>query len=78
VANFVAVGTMAYIAYKVTGLVVGGHRVSAQTEELGLDVPEMGVEGYPNSPEAGTVVLMAEQPVTVPAEPAFEPQPEPI
>src|SRR6266853_1780958 len=78
VANFVGVGIMAYVAYKVTGLVVGGHRVSAETEELGLDVPEMGVEGYPNTPEASTIVVLAEQPVIVPAEPGFEPQPEPI
>ena len=78
VANFVAVGAMAFVAYKVTGLVVGGHRVSAEVEELGLDVPEMGVEGYTRTPEASTVVVMDEQPVTVPAERAFEPQPEPI
>src|SRR6266487_4035569 len=78
VANFVGVGIMAYVTYKVTGLIVGGHRVSAETEELGLDVPEMGVEGYPHTPEASTIVVLSEQPVTVPAEPAFEPQPEPI
>ena len=78
VANVVAVGAMAYVAYKVTGLVVGGHRVSAEVEELGLDVPEMGVEGYPNTPEAATVVVMDELSVAVPAESAFEPQPEPI
>jgi len=78
VTNFVAVGAMAYVAYKVTGLVVGGHRVSAEVEERGLDVPEMGVEGYTGTPEAATVIVIDEQPVTVPAEPAFEPQPEPI
>jgi Amt family ammonium transporter len=78
VANFVAVGTMAFVAYKITGLVVGGHRVSAEVEELGLDVPEMGVEGYTTTPEAATVVVIDDQPVSVPAEPAFEPQPEPI
>jgi len=50
------------------GLVVRRHRVSAQTEELGLDVPEMGVEGYPNSTEAGTVVVLDELSVAVPAE----------
>jgi len=78
VANFVAVGAMAFIAYKVTGLVVGGHRVSAEVEELGLDVPEMGVEAYPSTPEAATVVVMDEEGVAVPADPAFAPQPEPI
>ena len=78
VANIVAVGAMGYVAYKITGLVVGGHRVSAEVEELGLDVPEMGVEGYPSSPEASTVLVMTES-VTVPAEAAtFEPQPEPV
>jgi len=44
----VAVGAMAFVAWKVTGLVVGGHRVSAETEELGLDVPEMGVRATPH------------------------------
>src|SRR6266550_3308207 len=78
VANFVAVGTMAYIAYKVTGLVVGGHRVSAQVEELGLDVPEMGVEGYSNSPEAATVVVLDELSVALPAERSLAPQAQAI
>src|SRR5881392_242225 len=78
VTNFVAVGAMAYGAYKITGLVVGGHRVSAEVEELGLDVPEMGVEAYPSTPEAATVMVMDEEAVAVPAEAAFAPQPEPI
>src|SRR6267143_341508 len=78
VTNFVVVGAMAFVAYKVTGLVVGGHRVSAEVEELGLDVPEMGVEGYTTTPEAATVVVIDEQSATAPAEAAFEPQPEPI
>src|SRR3989441_3310164 len=76
VTNFVAVGAMAFVAYKVTGLVVGGHRVSAEVEELGLDVPEMGVEGYTTTPEAATVAVSDEP--TAPGKPAFEPQPEPI
>jgi len=69
---------MAYIAYKVTGLVVGGHRVSAEVEELGLDVPEMGVEGYPNSTEAGTIVVLDEVSVAVPAERSLAPQAQAI
>jgi Amt family ammonium transporter len=77
-ANFLAVGTMAYIAYKVTGLVVGGHRVSAEIEELGLDVPEMGVEGYTNSPEAATIVVLDEPSVAKRAERSLAPQPDPI
>src|SRR5256885_16396367 len=60
VTNFVAVGAMAYGAYKITGLVVGGHRVSAEVEELGLDVPGMGVEAYPSTPEASTILVMNE------------------
>src|SRR5882672_2457192 len=59
------------------GLVVGGNRVSTEVEELGLDVPEMGVEGYPRTPEAATVMVMSER-VLVSAERVFEPQPEPI
>src|SRR6266566_3265150 len=79
VANFVAVGAMAFVAYKVTGLVVGGHRVSAEVEELGLDVPEMGVEAYPSTPEASTVISLNEPdvPSLEPAAP-LEPQPEPV
>jgi len=49
-----------------------------EVEELGLDVPEMGLEGYPSSPEVSTVLVMAES-VTVPTEAAtFEPQPEAV
>ena len=77
VANVVAVGAMAYVAYKVTGLVVGGHRVSAEVEELGLDVPEMGVEAYPNTPEAATVVIMSTSADTSP-EPGSQLNPEPV
>jgi Amt family ammonium transporter len=79
VTNIVAVGAMAYGAWKVTGLVVGGHRVSAEVEELGLDVPEMGVEAYPSTPEASTVIIINE-----PADSSLEPaarlatQPEPV
>src|SRR2546427_9575907 len=35
-ANFAGVGVMALVAYKVTALVVGGHRVAPEVEELGL------------------------------------------
>ncbi len=34
------------ILFKLTGLIVGGNRVSPETERLGLDVPEMGAPGY--------------------------------
>src|SRR6266704_690075 len=58
--NVVAVGAMAYVAYKVTALVVGGHRVSAEVEELGLDLPEMGALAYPDTPEVASAVILSE------------------
>src|SRR3989441_2581242 len=58
--NFVAVGAMAYGAYKLTALVVGGHRVSAEVEELGLDLPEMGALAYPDTHEIGSAVILSE------------------
>jgi len=51
---------MAYAAYKVTDLVVGGHRVSAEVEELGLDLPEMGALAYPDTPEVSSAVILSE------------------
>jgi ammonium transporter, Amt family len=78
VANFVAVGAMAFVAWKVTGLVVGGHRVSAEIEELGLDLPEMGVEAYPSTPEASTVIVMSEADASSTAAAQLAPQPEPV
>src|SRR3989442_535265 len=38
VANVVGGGAMAFVAYKVTAFVVGGHRVAPQVEELGLEM----------------------------------------
>ena len=35
------------ILFKITGLLVGGNRVSAKVEIAGLDMPEMGALGYP-------------------------------
>src|SRR3954452_19980734 len=35
------------IAFVIVGKLVGGNRVSAAVEIAGLDVPEMGVPGYP-------------------------------
>lgn len=43
--NFIVIGTISYIVFKLIGLGVG-NRVSAKTEMQGLDIPEMGVEGY--------------------------------
>lgn len=45
-ANIVCVGFMATVAFTVVGRLVGGNRVPAEIEIAGLDVPEMGVDGY--------------------------------
>ena len=58
VTNFVAVGAMTYVAYKITAVLVGGHRVSAEVEELGLDLPEMGALAYPDSAELASAVVL--------------------
>src|SRR5207253_736035 len=60
VANVVGVGAMAFVAYKVTAFVVGGHRVSPHVEELGLDLPEMGALAYPDTHEIGSAVILSE------------------
>src|SRR5947209_4738235 len=75
VTNFVAVGAMAFVAYKVTALLVGGHRVSPEVEELGLDVPEMGALAYPDTPEVASAVILRE-PAEVPLGTGLEPKPE--
>ncbi|HEY6002342.1 MAG TPA: ammonium transporter [Anaeromyxobacter sp.] len=48
--NVVYVGTVAAVAFYVIGKVVG-NRVSVETEIAGLDLDEMGVQGY--APDAG-------------------------
>jgi Amt family ammonium transporter len=58
--NFVAVGVMTYVFYKITAVLVGGHRVSAEAEELGLDLPEMGALAYPDTPDVASAVLLSE------------------
>ena len=45
VANVLWVGFVTFVALKIAGVLVG-NRVSRETEQLGLDVPEMGMEGY--------------------------------
>ena len=45
VANICWVGFVTYLALKIAGA-LAGNRVSIETEQLGLDVPEMGMEGY--------------------------------
>src|SRR5881275_262691 len=76
--NFVAVGAMAYAAYKVTELVVGGHRVSAEVEELGLDLPEMGALAYPDTPEVSSAVILSESAAVSLGVGQLEPEPEAI
>jgi len=49
---------MTYVAYKITAVLVGGHRVSAEVEELGLDLPEMGALAYPDSAELSSAVVL--------------------
>src|SRR2546421_1982044 len=76
--NFVAVGAMAYAAYKVTELVVGGHRVSAEVEELGLDLPEMGALAYPDTPEVSSAVILSESAAVSLGGGRLAPEPETI
>ena len=45
-ANFVWYAVIAFLVFKLAGLLAGGNRVSAATEMQGLDIPEMGVPGY--------------------------------
>src|SRR5438093_947923 len=74
VTNFVAVGAMAYVAYKVTAVLVGGHRVAPEIEELGLDLPEMGALAYPDTPERASAVILTE-PTGVSLGSGFGPEP---
>jgi Amt family ammonium transporter len=60
--NIVAVGLLAGLAWAITGALVRGHRVSVQTEELGLDVPEMGAVGYPDTIDISTAVVLGAAP----------------
>jgi len=44
--NFIYVAAISWVVFKVIGLITGGMRVSPETELDGLDIPEMGTEGY--------------------------------
>ena len=46
VANIVYVGAVAALSFWVIGKVLGGNRVPLEDEVNGLDMPEMGVQGY--------------------------------
>jgi Amt family ammonium transporter len=76
--NFVAVGAMAYGAYKLTGMLVGGHRVSAEVEELGLDLPEVGALAYPDSPEVASAVILSESAAISGGVGSLEPEPDAV
>ena len=47
ITNILWVGFSAFVAWKITGVLVRGHRVDAKVEDAGLDIPEMGVLAYP-------------------------------
>lgn len=49
-ANIVYVALTAGVSFVVIGRMMGGHRVPAEVEMAGLDVPEMGVDGYVGDP----------------------------
>src|SRR2546427_568421 len=59
-ANIVGVGAMAVAAYKLTEVLVSGHRVAPEVEELGLDLPEMGALAYPDTQEIYSAVILSE------------------
>jgi Amt family ammonium transporter len=56
--NFVAVGLMTLAFYYFTAKLTNGHRVSAEAEELGLDLPEMGAIAYPDTADISTAVVL--------------------
>lgn len=58
VTNIVYVGLMTLFAMWAIGKLVG-NRVSAEDEVSGLDLPEMGVQGYADDPSAPTSVATA-------------------
>lgn len=59
VANIVWVGLAGYAAWKITGLMTGGHRVSPAIEEHGLDLPEMGALAYPDQADLSSAVVIS-------------------
>jgi Amt family ammonium transporter len=58
-ANIVWVGLSGYAAWKLTGLMTGGHRVSQVVEEHGLDLPEMGALAYPDQTDLSSAVVIS-------------------
>jgi Amt family ammonium transporter len=56
--NLVAVGGLTAMVWMITGLLVKGNRVSAEAEEMGLDIPEMGALAYPDAADVATAVVL--------------------
>lgn len=56
--NIVVVGGLTYLCWTIVGLITGGHRVTAETEELGLDIPEMGALAYPDTQDISSAVVL--------------------
>jgi Amt family ammonium transporter len=60
--NLVWVSASTFAAWKVTGLLTAGHRVSAEVEEGGLDLPEMGAVAYPDTVDPAAAVVLTPTP----------------
>jgi Amt family ammonium transporter len=67
IANITWVGLSAFVAWKITGVLVGGHRVSSRVEDEGLDMAEMGVLAYPADLASAAVLPEAPRRKTVEA-----------
>ena len=46
ITNFIYVAAIGWVVFKIIGLITHGMRVGVDAELGGLDVPEMGIEGY--------------------------------
>ena len=55
-ANIVWVGASTFVAWKITSALVGGSRVESDVEDIGLDLPEMGVLAYPTDHASAAVL----------------------
>jgi Amt family ammonium transporter len=60
--NLVAVGTMTVLAWNLAGLLARGHRVSAEAEEIGLDLPEIGALAYPDTTDLAAATVLTHTP----------------
>ena len=58
VTNILVVGALGALAWAITGALVRGNRVSAEVEEIGLDLPEVGAIAYPDSTDIGSAVVI--------------------